>query len=89
MPAGRHELRFEFEVTGPPDIANGRGAPGRAQLYVDGEIVGAAEVPVTSPLSLGLTSPLVNLFPRSIYDSEPTSSISRVVVVSRYSTSGM
>ncbi|MDX2380241.1 MAG: sulfatase-like hydrolase/transferase, partial [Acidimicrobiia bacterium] len=58
IPEGRHELRFEFEVTGAPDIANGRGTPGIAQLYVDGSLVGAADVPVTSPLSLGLTSPL-------------------------------
>ncbi|MDQ1632453.1 MAG: hypothetical protein QOC80_2425, partial [Frankiaceae bacterium] len=26
--AGRHELRFEFEPTGPPDIAAGLGTPG-------------------------------------------------------------
>ncbi len=55
VPAGRHELRFEFEVTGAPDIATGRGAPGRAQLYVDGRLVGNADVPVTTPLVLGLT----------------------------------
>jgi arylsulfatase len=59
VPEGRHDLRFEFEVTGPPDIANGKGSPGIAQLYVDGALVGAADVPVTSPLSLGLTSPLL------------------------------
>ena len=34
--AGHHELRFEFEVTGKPDFANGKGTPGRAQLYIDG-----------------------------------------------------
>jgi hypothetical protein len=56
VPAGEHELRFEFEVTSPPDLANGRGSAGRAQLYVDGELVGVAEVPVTTPLALGLTS---------------------------------
>ena len=27
VPEGRHQLRFEFEVTGPPDIAVGKGAP--------------------------------------------------------------
>jgi arylsulfatase len=59
IPEGRHRLRFEFEVTGPPDIASGRGTPGRAQLYVDEELVGAALVPVTTPLALGLTSGLV------------------------------
>jgi arylsulfatase len=55
VPAGRHALRFEFEVTGPPDIANGKGTPGRAQLYIDGKLVGQAEFPYTTPLSLGLT----------------------------------
>ena len=29
VPAGRHQLRFEFEVTGKPDIAHGKGAPGK------------------------------------------------------------
>ena len=55
VPAGRHALRFEFEVTGPPDIANGKGTPGRAQLYIDGKLVGQADFPHTTPLSLGLT----------------------------------
>ncbi|MCD6727005.1 MAG: arylsulfatase [Solirubrobacteraceae bacterium] len=47
--AGEHELRYEFEPTGPPDPANGHGAPGRFQLYVDGRLVGDAEVPYTTP----------------------------------------
>jgi arylsulfatase A-like enzyme len=58
LPAGRHQLRFEFEPTGKPDIASGRGAPGRAQLYVDGNLVGQAEFPVTTPMGFnpgGLT----------------------------------
>jgi len=55
VPVGRHELRYEFEVTGPPDIAKGKGTPGRAQLYIDGKLVGQAEFAYTTPLSLGLT----------------------------------
>jgi len=55
VPAGEHALRFEFEVTGPPDFANGKGTPGRAQLYIDGNLVGQAEFPHTTPLSMGLT----------------------------------
>jgi arylsulfatase A-like enzyme len=55
VPAGHHELRFEFEVTGPPDFANGKGTPGRAQLYIDGELVGQTDFPHTTPFSLGLT----------------------------------
>ncbi len=56
VPEGRHKLRFEFEVTGEPDVARGKGVPGRAQLYIDRKLVGQVEVPVTTPLALGLTS---------------------------------
>ena len=49
---GEHELRFEFEPTGAPDMDHGRGAPGRLQLYVDGALVGNAEAPVTTPFIL-------------------------------------
>ena len=58
VPEGRHELRFEFEPTGKPDITRGLGTPGRAQLYVDGELVGQADFPVTTPVAFnpgGLT----------------------------------
>jgi arylsulfatase len=54
VPEGRHKLRFEFEVTGAPDIKNGKGAPGLGQLYVDGKLVGQGEIPLTMPLLLGL-----------------------------------
>ena len=59
VPNGRHQLRFEFEVTTPPDIANGKGAGGHAQLYINGKLVGQTDVPVTTPLALGLTSGVV------------------------------
>jgi hypothetical protein len=55
---GRHDLRFEFEPTGKPDIPSGKGAPGRAQLYVDGHLAAQAEFPVTTPVGFnpgGLT----------------------------------
>jgi arylsulfatase len=58
LPTGRHRLRFEFEPTGQPDFAQGKGSPGRAQLYVDGHLVGQAEFPVTTPVAFnpgGLT----------------------------------
>jgi arylsulfatase len=54
VPEGRHQLRYEFEVTGQPDIHKGKGAPGRGQLYIDGTPVGQVEMPVTTPLALGL-----------------------------------
>ena len=49
VPTGKHELRFEFEPTGPPDPPTGKGAPGRMQLYVDRKLVGNAEAPLTTP----------------------------------------
>jgi arylsulfatase len=54
VPAGEHQLRFEFEVTGPPDIPKGKGTPGRAQLYFDGKLVGQAEFPYTTPMMFGV-----------------------------------
>ncbi|MFD4867050.1 arylsulfatase [Streptomyces sp. NPDC058412] len=51
LPEGRHALRFEFEPTGAPDIAHGKGAPGRAQLYIDGRLVGESDMPVTTPVT--------------------------------------
>ena len=35
VPAGAHELRFEFEPTGEPDLPKGRGAPGRLPHAVE------------------------------------------------------
>ena len=58
LPTGEHELRFEFEPTGQPDMPHGRGAPGRLQLYIDGTLVADADTPVTTPFVLnpgGLT----------------------------------
>ncbi len=58
VPAGRHQLRFEFEPTGKPDFAQGKGAPGLAQLYVDGQLIANSEFPVTTPIAFnpgGLT----------------------------------
>src|ERR1035437_5733559 len=52
---GRHQLGFEFEVTGKPDFANGKSSPGIAKLFIDGTLVGQADVPVTTPLPFGLT----------------------------------
>jgi hypothetical protein len=54
VPEGKSKLRYEFEPTGKPDIARGKGAPGRAQLYLNDKLVGQADLPVTVPLLLGL-----------------------------------
>ena len=58
LPDGRHQLRFEFEPTGDPDLLRGKGTPGRAQLYVDGRLLAQEEFPVTTPVAFnpgGLT----------------------------------
>ena len=59
VPEGRHQLRFEFEVSGKADIANGKGAPGKGQLYFDGRLVGQADIKLTNPLAIGLLSFIV------------------------------
>ncbi len=59
VPAGKHALRFEFEVTGEADLAHGIGTPGTGRLFIDDEQVGEAAFPVTTPLSLGLTGGLM------------------------------
>ena len=58
VPPGRHELRFEFEPTGELNLLEGKGSPGRLQLYIDRELVGEADAPYTTPMMLnpgGLT----------------------------------
>jgi arylsulfatase A-like enzyme len=54
VPEGAVTLRYEFEPTTPPDLAKGRGAGGRGQLYIDGKLVGDAEIPVTVPIIFGI-----------------------------------
>ena len=54
VPTGKHQLRFEFEVTTPPEIKAGKGAGGLAQLYFDGKLVGQAEFPYLTPLTFGV-----------------------------------
>lgn len=44
----------EFEPTGEPELAKGKGAPGRATLYINGQPSGQADFPVTIPLLIGL-----------------------------------
>jgi len=51
VPAGKHELRFEFEPTGEMNLLQGRGAPGLLQLYIDGTLVGEEKAPWTTPIA--------------------------------------
>jgi hypothetical protein len=59
VPEGRRKLRFEFEPKGAPDIKNGKGAPGVAQLYIDDKLVGQGDLPLTMPLAIGLAGGMV------------------------------
>ena len=54
VPEGKSKLRYEFEPTGKPDIAKGKGSPGHAQLYINDKLVGQTDFPFTVPLLLGL-----------------------------------
>jgi arylsulfatase A-like enzyme len=59
VPVGRHKLRYEFETTGKMDLKNGKGAPGRGQIYIDDKLVGQGDIPLTMPLSIGLAGGIV------------------------------
>jgi arylsulfatase len=58
VPPGRHELRVEIEPTAKPDLANGKGSPAHALLYIDGQLAGEGDLPVTIPLDIGITDGL-------------------------------
>jgi hypothetical protein len=59
VPAGRHKLRVEFETTGKMDYKNGKGAPGIASLFIDGEMVGKVDIPLTMAVMIGLAGGMV------------------------------
>ena len=44
-PTGEVSLRYEFEPTGKPDPASGKGVPANGQLYINGKLVGAISMP--------------------------------------------
>ncbi|MCW2523523.1 MAG: sulfatase, partial [Frankiales bacterium] len=50
IPIGDVTLRYEFEPTGKADLAVGKGVPARGQLYIDGKLVGAIDMPHTVPM---------------------------------------
>jgi arylsulfatase A-like enzyme len=55
IPAGETILRYEFEVTGPPDIPAGKGASGIGRLFIGDWKVAEKEIPVTVPISFALS----------------------------------
>jgi hypothetical protein len=40
------------------DIAQGKGTPARARLYIDGKLAGQGDLPVTIPLDIGIADGL-------------------------------
>jgi arylsulfatase A-like enzyme len=56
VPAGRHALSLEFAPTGKPEPLKGKGAPGALTLFVDGKPVGKGDLPITTPITMGLAS---------------------------------
>jgi arylsulfatase len=50
VPEGDVTVVYEFEVTGEPDIRNGKGAPGTGKLFINGNQVGQVNMDVTVPL---------------------------------------
>jgi arylsulfatase A-like enzyme len=59
VPEGRHRLRYEFEVTGKPDLAKGKGSPGSGQLYIDDRLVGQVDMPLTTPIRMTMGGGIV------------------------------
>jgi arylsulfatase A-like enzyme len=58
VPEGDVDLGFNFEPTGKPEITQGKGASGKAGLYINGEQVAEGELPITVPLSYSLSEGL-------------------------------
>jgi arylsulfatase A-like enzyme len=87
LPSGDVELRYEFEPTGDPNFAAGKGVPGRGQLYIDQQLVGALELPYTVPNILsteGLTCGAdggSSVAPAAYRDANPfTGTLKRVTI---------
>lgn len=56
IPEGDHIFSFEFTPTGKPDIPKGKGVPASIKLLIDGKPIATGDLPVTIPLSLGLSA---------------------------------
>jgi arylsulfatase len=54
VPEGKATLRYEFEPTGKPEIAKGKGTPGHGKLFINNRLVGQSDFPYTIPLLVGL-----------------------------------
>jgi arylsulfatase A-like enzyme len=54
VPSGEVRLRYEFEPTGEPNFREGKGSPGRAQLYINDKLVANVGLPHTTPSMFGV-----------------------------------
>ncbi len=54
VPEGRSLLSYQFEVTGPPDLANGKGTPGTGTLFINEKPVGSMKLPCTMPITISI-----------------------------------
>lgn len=55
VPSGQTVMRYEFEVTGRPNFAQGKGAPGIGRLFIDGRKVAEGEFATTTPITFALS----------------------------------
>ena len=55
VPSGETTLKYEFEVTGPPNFAEGKGAAGIGRLFIDEKKVAEDNIPVTTPITFALS----------------------------------
>jgi arylsulfatase len=55
VPTGKLTLRMEFKKTGPPELKIGKGSSGTVTLYVNDQVVGSGEIPVTCPIGYSLS----------------------------------
>ena len=53
VPTGDVSLRYEFEPTGEPDFAVGKGTPARGELYIGKSLVGVVDMPHSVPMIFG------------------------------------
>lgn len=53
IPEGEVSLRYEFQPTGQPDFAVGKGVPALGELYINQKLVGAVEMPHSVPVMFG------------------------------------
>ncbi|HZZ78915.1 MAG TPA: sulfatase-like hydrolase/transferase, partial [Gemmataceae bacterium] len=55
LPEGKSTVRWEFQVTAPPDFKKGTGSPGVGRLFINNKLVGSGKIERTCPLAYGLS----------------------------------